>query len=136
MTNEEAIKTIEIAIAEIEWDYPMNYAVAFEMAIKALKNQENLLPCNVGDIVYEVVYPTTANIEQRKHEKPIIQEHTISSIGKNSRGIRVETNYISKYGYYSKAWFYWDDGYLYKTREEAQNKIDECLKRQNRSDTN
>ena len=41
MTNEEAIKTIEMAIAEVEWNYPMDYAVAFEMAIKALKNQES-----------------------------------------------------------------------------------------------
>ena len=65
MTNEEAIKMIEIAIAEVEWDYPMNYVVAFEMAIKALKNQENF-PCNVGDIVYEIAYPTTANIEEIK----------------------------------------------------------------------
>ncbi len=135
MTNEEAIKTIEMAIDEAEYTYPVNYVEALEMAIKALKHQKELLPCNVGDIVYEVVYPTTANIEQRKHEKPIIQEHTISSIGKNSRGIRVETNYISKYGYDSKAWFYWDDGYLYKTREEAQNKIDEWLKRQDINNT-
>ncbi len=40
MTTEEAIKTIEIAIAEVEWDYPMDYAVAFEMAIAALRAQQ------------------------------------------------------------------------------------------------
>ena len=39
MTNEEAIKTIEVAIAEVEWNYPVNYAVAFEMAISALEKQ-------------------------------------------------------------------------------------------------
>ena len=39
MTNEEAIKTIEVAIAEVEWNYPMNYAVAFETAISALEKQ-------------------------------------------------------------------------------------------------
>lgn len=39
MTIEEAIKTIEIAIAEVEWEYPMEYAIAFEMAISALKKQ-------------------------------------------------------------------------------------------------
>ena len=37
MTEKEAIKVIEIAIAEVEWDYPLDYAVAFETAIKALK---------------------------------------------------------------------------------------------------
>lgn len=49
MTYEEAIKTIKIAIAEVEWEYPMEYAVAFEMAIKALekwsetsRNAENI----------------------------------------------------------------------------------------------
>lgn len=39
MTPEEAIKTIQVAIAEAEWEYPMNYSVAFEVAIEALKKQ-------------------------------------------------------------------------------------------------
>lgn len=37
MTNEDAIKTINIAIAEVEWNYPMDYTVAFEMAIDAIE---------------------------------------------------------------------------------------------------
>lgn len=37
MTEKEAIKVIEIAIAEVEWDYPLDYAVAFETATKALE---------------------------------------------------------------------------------------------------
>ena len=41
MTPQEAIKIIEIAIAEVEWEYPMNYAVAFEMAIKALEKERS-----------------------------------------------------------------------------------------------
>ena len=39
MTPQEAIEIIKIAIAEVEWNYPMNYAIAFEMAIEALKKQ-------------------------------------------------------------------------------------------------
>lgn len=39
MTPEDAIKNIEIAIAEVEWEYPMEYAVAFEAAIEALEKQ-------------------------------------------------------------------------------------------------
>ena len=39
MTAEEAIKTIEIAIAEVEWNYPLDYSVAFKTAIEALKKQ-------------------------------------------------------------------------------------------------
>ena len=39
MTIKEVIETINIAIAEVEWDYPMDYTVAFEEAIKALEKQ-------------------------------------------------------------------------------------------------
>ena len=39
MTPQEAIETIKIAIAEVEWNYDMNYTVAFEKAIKALEKQ-------------------------------------------------------------------------------------------------
>lgn len=39
MTNEDAIKAINIAMAEVEWDYPMDYQVAFELAIKAIEKQ-------------------------------------------------------------------------------------------------
>lgn len=42
MTAEEAIKTIEVAMAEVEWNYPMDYAVAFEMAIAALHAQQEV----------------------------------------------------------------------------------------------
>ena len=44
MTNKEAIETINIAMAEVEWDYPMDYAVAFEMAIDALEKQVQKKP--------------------------------------------------------------------------------------------
>lgn len=40
MTLHEAIETIKIAIAEVEWQYPMDYAIALEMAIKALEGQK------------------------------------------------------------------------------------------------
>ena len=39
MTPEKAIKTIQVAVAEVEWNYPMNYSVAFETAIEALEKQ-------------------------------------------------------------------------------------------------
>ena len=39
MTNEEAISTIEIAKAECEWNAPLDYQIAFDMAIEALKKQ-------------------------------------------------------------------------------------------------
>ena len=39
MTAEEAIKTIQIAIAKVEWNYPLDYSIAFETAIEALEKQ-------------------------------------------------------------------------------------------------
>ena len=42
MTIEEAIKTIELAIAEVEWVYPIDYAAAFDVAISALHAQQEL----------------------------------------------------------------------------------------------
>ena len=39
MTPKEAIETIKIATAEVEWNYPINYAAAFEVAIEALEKQ-------------------------------------------------------------------------------------------------
>ena len=42
MTIKEAIKTIELAIAEVEWVYPIDYAAAFDVAISALRAQQEL----------------------------------------------------------------------------------------------
>ena len=39
MNLKEVIKTLELAKAEVEWDYPMDYAVAIDEAIKALDKQ-------------------------------------------------------------------------------------------------
>lgn len=46
MAAEEAIKTIQIAIAEVEWNYPLDYSIAFKTAIKALEKQIPKKPIN------------------------------------------------------------------------------------------
>ena len=54
MTIEEAIKTIELAIAEVEWVYPIDYAAAFDVAISALRAQQQLEsndPLTVGELL-------------------------------------------------------------------------------------
>ena len=59
MTPQEAIETIKIAISEVEWDYPMDYTVAFEEAIKALEEQmHNCEDCRHGDRFdsYHLIY--------------------------------------------------------------------------------
>ena len=42
MTIDEVIKTIETARAEVEWEYPLDYAAAFDVALEALKKQKEL----------------------------------------------------------------------------------------------
>ena len=39
MNPKEVIKTLEIAKAEVEWNSPMDYAVAIDEAIKAMEKQ-------------------------------------------------------------------------------------------------
>ena len=46
MTAEEAIKTIQVAIAEVEWEYPLDYSIAFETALNALEKQIPKKPIN------------------------------------------------------------------------------------------
>lgn len=47
MTAEEAIKTIQVAIAEVEWEYPLDYSIAFKTAIEALEKQIPEKPLNL-----------------------------------------------------------------------------------------
>ena len=42
MTIDEAIDTIRTATAQVEWDYPIDYAAAFSMAVEALKKVKQL----------------------------------------------------------------------------------------------
>lgn len=41
MTTKEAIEIIKIAQAEVEWEFPLDYALAFEIAIQALQGRIN-----------------------------------------------------------------------------------------------
>ena len=41
MNLKEVIKTLELAKAEVEWNYPMDYAVAIDEAIKAIEKQKH-----------------------------------------------------------------------------------------------
>lgn len=44
MNNQEAIDIIKVAVAEVEWNYPLHYAVAFDTAINALEKQDAIDP--------------------------------------------------------------------------------------------
>ena len=67
MTNKEAIETIKIAMAEVEWDYPMDYTVAFEMAIDALEKQVPKQPKEYEDKYYGC--PSCGNVTMMKWER-------------------------------------------------------------------
>ena len=67
MTNKEAIETINIAMAEVEWDYPMDYTVAFEMAIDALEKQVPKQPKEYEDKYYGC--PSCGNVTIMKWER-------------------------------------------------------------------
>lgn len=47
MTPEQTIKIIKCAIGEVEWDYPIDYAEAFENAIETLKKEVPKKPIDV-----------------------------------------------------------------------------------------
>ena len=52
MKIKDVIETIRIAAAEVEWDYPMDYQLAFEIAIAALEKQmQNCEDCRHADYV-------------------------------------------------------------------------------------
>ena len=60
MTSKEAITTLELAISEIEWNYPLDISVALETAMEALKKQIPKKPKGVTD-------PMFGDIELRCH---------------------------------------------------------------------
>lgn len=67
MTREEAIETIKIAVAEVEWNYPMEYTVAFEIAIEALEKQVPKKPKEYEDKFYAC--PVCGNVVNHKWVK-------------------------------------------------------------------
>lgn len=64
MKPQEAIETIKIAIAEVEWNYPMDYTVAFEEAIMALEKQVPKQPKEYEDKYYTC--PNCGNVMMMK----------------------------------------------------------------------
>lgn len=46
MTPKEAIGIVGCAIGEVEWNYPLDYSIAFKTAIEALEKQIPKKPIN------------------------------------------------------------------------------------------
>ena len=49
MTPEEAITILKIAKTEVEWNYPLDYAIAIDTAIEALEKQIPKTPISLGE---------------------------------------------------------------------------------------
>ena len=54
MNLKEVIRTLEIAKAEVEWNYPMDYTAAFEEAIKALMKTDKYKWHDLREIPYDL----------------------------------------------------------------------------------
>lgn len=49
MTVEKAITILKIAKTEVEWNYPLDYAIAIATAIEALEKQIPKKPISLGE---------------------------------------------------------------------------------------
>lgn len=101
MTNREAIEIIKSAQAQVEWSYPMDYAVAFDMAISALQGQVNNecgavagVQTNVSDALYEYHYDHTDCIWYR----PEARNRCPSTCAQYRDGWNDAMNYIFRDG--------------------------------------
>ena len=61
MNIKEAIELTKIAIAEVEWDYPMDYAIAFETLIEEVEKKEEEKELN--KLYYELNLNQTSELE-------------------------------------------------------------------------
>lgn len=63
MTLEEAIGIVKCAIGEVEWNYPLDYAEALEIAIEALEKQIPRKPIDKIDPMFGDIYIVCSNCE-------------------------------------------------------------------------
>lgn len=83
MTNAEAITALEMMQAQIEWDYPMENAVAIDMAIEAIKEKEKM-----GD--NEVLRKIAKHMEEKLKELMGEKEYALWSAETAKKAFREE----------------------------------------------
>ena len=97
MTIEDAIKTIELAIAEVEWVYPIDYAAAFDVAISALSAQQE--KPSGGWISVEDRLPSREGLEPDEVEYVLVSEQYFAAITGEKLG-----SYVSICGFGHDGW--------------------------------
>lgn len=106
MTIEDAIKTIELAIAEVEWVYPIDYAAAFDVAISSLRAQQEK-PFG-GWISVEDRLPSLEGLEPDEVEYVLVSEQYFDAITGEKLG-----SYVSICGFGHDGWSKFDNfGYV------------------------
>ena len=93
MTNKEAIETIKIAIAEVEWEYPMDYAAAFETAIEALTEAEQYKLALFAAIRNSMVMPAGVKLGKNMHEINKMSVETMHKVLKMCNFERLRESY-------------------------------------------
>ena len=68
MKPQEAIEIMKIAISEVEWEYPMDYAAAFETAIEALTEAEQYKLALFAARRNSTVMPAGVKLGKNMHE--------------------------------------------------------------------
>lgn len=102
MTIEDAIKTIELAIAEVEWVYPIDYAAAFDVAISALRAQQEKQ--FGGWISVEDRLPSREGLEPDEVEYVLVSEQYFDAITGEKLG-----SYVSICGFGHDGWSKFDN---------------------------
>ena len=102
MTIEDAIKTIELAIAEVEWVYPIDYAAAFDVAISALSAQQE--KPSGGWISVEDRLPSREGLEPDEVEYVLVSEQYFAAITGEKLG-----SYVSICGFGHDGWSKFDN---------------------------
>lgn len=78
MTIEDAIKTIELAVAEVQQEYRMDFAAEFDVAVSALRAQQEKL--FGGWISVEDRLPSREGLEPDEVEYVLVSEQSFDAI--------------------------------------------------------
>lgn len=102
MTIKEAIKTIELAVAEVQQEYQMDFSAAFDVAVSALcAKEEN--PSG-GWISVEDRLPSREGLEPDEVEYVLVSEQSFDAITGEKLG-----SYVSICGFGHDGWSKFDN---------------------------
>ena len=102
MTIEEAIKTIELAVSEVQQEYRMDFAAAFDVAISALRAQQEK-PFG-GWISVKDGLPSREGLEPDEVEYVLVSEQSFDAITGEKLG-----SYVSICGFGHDGWSKFDN---------------------------